>query len=163
MRRVLIVEERRRSQRGGGRDRLPHDPVSDEPDKVDWSYVDVRLFELYFKVVYVLLDEPEECSIWRTILIDGPETLLGVVNSDEVLIRSVQIISPWHMNGTEAWGIHVLKAIYRSVEHRTDSSEQVAWVYETTNGERLLQSSLAETENDLLSVQEMARFAVLGG
>lgn len=124
-----------------------------------WSQIEVPLFVPYLMVTYK--PEPgreDDCQGAATELLGSVEDLVASTYwaaRNSMVIDNVCLICPAHMCGQKHWGLYPLTGI--SIAFEPDAREQVAYVYETTEG-KMVSSLLSTPAEKLVRAKRLFTF-----
>ena len=141
---------------------LPEIFGADEGNQV-WERVSTRLHMLWFYVICLPTDK-ELDQLAQILLISDIEGLLDLQKDNSATIREVYVVSPSHLNGSNAWKMDLLDHVLTGIEPMHDFKEETgieqmsdfqqhAYIYVMKNGQRLLDSNLETKEADLTDLQ----------
>jgi len=119
-----------------------------------WKSVRMNLLSPYFHVLICPRSQEEGLCGFTTLLSDIQHLQLASCQA-EVVIEEVQLVSPGHMNGSGRWRMDRLDSIHIGSETSDGAHWQLAYVYVLSNGERYLDSALAESENELRDIEKV--------
>ncbi|MBT0571289.1 hypothetical protein KIK84_13220 [Curvibacter sp. CHRR-16] len=118
--------------------RSPISALFCEPDETVWTATELALQQTWFLAYFEQSEtmEDEEFACGRTILFaefSGVEQLIGLGPESGIRLKSVHILTPGHVNGTDNWKMDQIGAVWSGREPDTEHSPMD--VFETTTGE----------------------------
>ncbi len=122
------------------------------PGDTGWTAAELALQQTWFLVYFEQLDTSEEDGFGygRTVLVTdfrSVEQLINIGPEDGILLKSVHILTPGHVNGTEGWKMDRLGVVWVG---RDPNSEYIPMdVFETTSGERYSASFFGLSADEL--------------
>lgn len=117
-------------------------PVSSlfcEPDETVWTATELALQQTWFLAYFEQFETPgdEEFACGRTMLFAdfrGVEQLISIGPKSGIRLKSVHIVTPGHVNGTNTWKMDQIGVVWSG---REPHSEYIPMdVFETTTGEK---------------------------
>jgi hypothetical protein len=134
----------------------------DEGNQV-WERVSTRLHMLWFYVTCLPTDK-EMDQIAKILLISDIEGLVDLQKDNSATIREVYVVSPSHLNSSNAWKMDLLDHVLTGIEPMHDFEEETgieqmsdfqqhAYIYVLKSGQWLLDSNLETKEAELTDIQ----------
>lgn len=123
-----------------------------EPGDTGWKAAELALQHTWFLVYFEQLDTSEEdgFACGRTMLFTdfrSVEQLINMGPEDGINLKSVHILTPGHVNGTDSWKMDRLSAVWLGKE---PTSEYIPMdVFETISGEKYSASFAGLTADEL--------------
>lgn len=122
-----------------------------------WPTVELGLQQMWFlmSVSEAQQSDGGTFDITRTMLFSGfhyVEQFLKAYESKEIRLKSIQIVTPGHINGTNSWAMEVLAKIWHAQE--PDEPTHNALVFETKSG-RCFTDSKVGTPVEAFSVDSL--------
>lgn len=122
----------------------------DEGNQV-WDYIFRRLHTTWFHVVVSPSDEySEQCS--KVFFLSSVDNLLAFQLDESLIISELSLMIPGWMNDTKTWKMEQLNKIFIGYETET-GHEQKVYVYELSNGRRVIDSTLSTQEKDIINLE----------
>ncbi|PQA75954.1 hypothetical protein [Rhodoferax sp. TS-BS-61-7] len=117
-------------------------PISNlfcEPGETVWSAAELTLQQTWFLAYFEHFEVPgdTEFACGRTMLFaefSGVEELIGLGPESGIHLKSVHILTPGHVNGTDTWKMDQIGVVWSGRE--PDAEYMPMDVFETTSGER---------------------------
>lgn len=128
-----------------------------EPDENVWTATELVLQQTWFLAYFEQSEtlEEDEFACARTMLFaefSGVEQLIGLAPESGIRLKSVHILTPGHVNGTDNWKMDQIGAVWSGRESQTEYSPMD--VFETTSGD-MYSASLAGHNADKLQLDAM--------
>jgi hypothetical protein len=121
-----------------------HSVLADAGDSY-WTAAEVALHQMWFLVALRVVDRSgnKPFELERTLLLSDIQQVAHFVSSDnsDFSVRTVNIITPKHVNGTRDWAMEELVRIWNAQE--PDASGHATPLYETKSGKRYCYSQFA--------------------
>lgn len=108
-----------------------------------WSYAELMVNATWFYADCKVTDGVD--TVTSTYLLSMSSQISDLINQPEITIRSVYIVSPPYINGTDSWKMSLLAKISAGKIRYEDCEGEIE-IYELKNGEKLYSS--CEINND---------------
>nr|WP_315491413.1 hypothetical protein [uncultured Rhodoferax sp.] len=119
--------------------------------------VELTLYKTWFLICFSQLDSdaPDALPIQRSMLVDSLELVERMTQTSSnglLIVNSVQVVTPSHINGTDVWKMEVLDSVITAKD--PEDTGQILDVLVTSNGSRYV-DSWVETKLDSLQLGEV--------
>jgi len=102
-----------------------------------WSYAELMVNSIWFYADCKLTDGVD--TVTSTYLLSMSSQISDLINHPEITIRSIYIVSPPYINGTDYWNMSPLSKISAGKIRYEDCEGEIE-IYELENGEKLYSS-----------------------
>lgn len=132
--------------------RSPMSALFCEPSNTGWMAAELALQQIWFLVNFEQFEntKEDEFSCERTMLFTdfrSVEQLINMGPESGIRLKSVHILTPGHVNGTDTWKMDRIGAVWLG---REPHSEYVPMdVFETTSGKKYSASFVGLTADEL--------------
>lgn len=117
-----------------------------------WSYAELMVNSAWFYADCELTDGMD--TVTTTYLLSRSSQINDLVMNPGITIRSIYLVSPPYINGTESWGmsplVKVSAGLYTHEEH-----EVKVEIYEFANGNKCYSSSGVKSDECITSIKTL--------
>ncbi len=115
-----------------------------------WSYAELMVNTTWFYADCKVTDGVD--TVKSTYLLSMSSQISDLINQPEITVRSVYIVSPPYINGTDSWKMSLLAKISAGKIRYEDYEGEIE-IYELENGEKLYSSSEINSDEQIESVR----------